>query len=135
MALAGSRIWARFKRWREKDPRELERRRRLDVNRRGRISAAKIVDLVESETGEGITRLLLYKYEVAGVTYEVAQEISTLPRIAALAPLSPGQTASIKYDPQRPANSIIACEEWCGLPRFLSNDDGEPEPLKSRVES
>lgn len=135
MALAGPWIWARIKRWMKKDPRELERRRRLDVNLRGRISAATILDLIESESGEGPTRLLLYKYEFAGVTYEVAQDISALPHLAALAPLSPGQTASIKYDPQRPANSIIACEAWCGLPGSLLNDDGEPEPLKSRAES
>jgi len=64
IALAGSWIWARFKRWRKKDPRELERLRRLDVNLRGRISAGMIVDLIESESGEGLTRLLLYKYPV-----------------------------------------------------------------------
>lgn len=49
--LAGSWIWARFKRWRKKDPREIERLRRLDVNLRGRISVAMIVDLSESDSG------------------------------------------------------------------------------------
>ena len=41
---------ARFLRWRRKDAAELERLRRLDINRRGRISAGRIVDLVEPQT-------------------------------------------------------------------------------------
>ena len=59
--------------------------------------------------------LVSYSYEVAGVTYEAAQDVTALPGIAAMARFLPGQTASVKYDPKRPANSIIACEEWSGL--------------------
>ncbi len=112
--------WSRLRRWRRKDPAELERLRRLEVNRLGRITAGKVVDWIESAKGEAVARLILYKYEVAGVTYEAAQDVSaafpdrTAPQILS------GVTASVKYDPKKPTNSIIACEEWSGLPEEKS---------------
>ena len=108
---------ARFLRWRRKDAAELERLRRLDINRRGRISAGRIVDLVEPQTAGAKSPLVGYSYEVAGVTYEAAQDVTALPEIAALAQFLSGQTASVKYDPKRPANSIVACEHWSGIAR------------------
>jgi hypothetical protein len=73
------------------------------------------LDLVKRETAGLESRLVVYSYEVAGVSYEAAQDVTALPEIAAVAQFLPGQIASVKYDPQRPANSIIACEEWSGL--------------------
>jgi hypothetical protein len=105
----------KFLRWRRKDPAELERLRRLDVNRRGRISSARIGDLLQGEAAGLKSWLVVYSYEVAGVSYEAAQDLTTLPEIAAIALFLSGSTASVKYDPGRPANSIIACEEWSGL--------------------
>jgi hypothetical protein len=105
----------RFLRWRRKDPAELERLRRLDVNRRGRIGAGRVVDLLEPETAGSKSCLVVYSYEVAGVTYEAAQDVTALPEVAAIALLASGRTASVKFDPKRPGNSIIACEEWNGL--------------------
>ena len=102
-------------RWRRKSPEELERLRRLDVNRRGRIAPAQIVDIVETEAPEGRGHLIVYKYEVGGVTYEVAQDVSALQEIAAAAHTLAGHPASIKYDSKQPANSILACEDWSGL--------------------
>jgi hypothetical protein len=107
--------WTRFLHWRHKDPAELERLRRLDINRRGRICSGRILDLVEAETEGGKSDLVSYSYEVAGVTYEAAQDVTVLPEIAARARFLSGRIASVKYDPRRPANSIIACEEWSGL--------------------
>lgn len=112
MTLAGAWVWAKFKRRRRKDPAELERLRRLDVNRRGRISTGRIVELIETEDGRPAPRLVVYTYEVAGVTYEAAQDVSGL---AAGGQYLPGQIASVKYDPKQPANSIIACEGWSGI--------------------
>jgi len=97
---------------RRKSPEELERLRRLEVNRRGRLVSGQILDLIEPDT---VRKLLLYQYEVAGVSYEVAQDISALPALASHAHGLPGQTTSVKYDPKRPTNSIIACEEWFGI--------------------
>ena len=115
LALVGTMARAWYLRSRRKDPAEIERLRRLDINRCGRIGAGRIIDLVESQTAEAKSALVGYSYEVAGVTYECAQDVTALPEIAAMAQHLSGQTASVKYDPERPANSIVACEEWSGL--------------------
>ena len=122
-AAAGLGAWllASLKRWRRKSPEEIERERRLDVNRRGRIAVGHVVDLVESDGTPAPGRLIVYTYEVAGVTYEAAQDISALPQVAAAAHGLAGQTVSVKYDPRRPANSIIACEQWCGISEIASS--------------
>ena len=108
-------VRAVFLRWRRKDPAEIEKLRRLNVNKCGRIIAGRVVDLVEAETAGSQSSLVVYSYEVAGVTYEAAQDVSALPEIAARARVYSGRIASVKYDPKRPGNSIIACEEWSGL--------------------
>jgi hypothetical protein len=108
-------LMARFRRRHAKSPEEIERQRRLDVHNCGRIAPGHIVDFLDSSGSDNSGRLLLYKYEVGGVTYEAAQDISALASLAATAPGLAGQTASVKYDPKRPTNSIIACEEWCGI--------------------
>lgn len=118
-AALGIVIWRTLRRSRRKDADEVERFRRLDVNRRGRIVAAEIVDLLESErtisTDARRSLVIFYKYEVAGVTYEASQDLSALPS-ALGSDCSPGsQAASVKYDPKSPTNSIIACEEWSGI--------------------
>lgn len=117
LALGGGVAFAQWRKWRRKDAAEIERLRRLDINRWGRISAGRILDLVELETAGKESELLVYQYEVAGVTYEAAQDVTSLPEIAAMARFLPGQITSVKYDPKRPANSIFACEDWNGLPQ------------------
>jgi hypothetical protein len=113
-------VWGyrRLLRWRRKDPNEVERLRRLDVNRRGRITSAEIVDFLEPEPAAPSaghrSYLVVYKYEVAGVTYEVSQDVSTLSEILPGDALA-NPAASVKYDPKTPTNSIIACEEWSGF--------------------
>lgn len=113
---SGAWILSRIRSWRRKPPEELERLRRLEVNRRGRIATGQVVDLIESVRAGTPSCLIVYKYEVAGVSYEVAQDVSMLPRMLAAAHGLAGQTASVKYDPKRPTNSIIACEDWSGIP-------------------
>lgn len=105
----------RIRLWRRKNPDEVERLRRLDIHRRGRIAAGHIVDIVNAEAGGTVRCTIVYAYEVAGVSYEVGQDVSTLPALAARAQGLAGQAASVKYDPKTPTNSIIACEEWRGI--------------------
>jgi hypothetical protein len=116
LAAAGVWSWRVFRKWRQKSPDEIERLRRLNVNACGRIIAGRIVELAEPQPGGPSGPVLLYDYEVSGVTYEAAQDLSALPVIAAAAPFLPGQTANIKFDPKQPTNSILACETWCGVP-------------------
>ena len=115
-AIAARLALTRVSRWRRKDPEELERTRRMEVNRWGRITAGHIVDLIQPEPAARAAPLLVYQYEVAGVTYEASQEVTSLPGVASLTRSLVGQTASVKYDPKKPTNSIIACEEWSGVP-------------------
>ncbi len=113
-------IWLTRRRSSPKDPNEIERLRRLGVYRRGRIVAAEIVGLLEPESSMGSQDArqplaVVYKYEVAGVTYEVSQDVSSLPP-SVVSGCSPGsQSASVRYDPKAPTNSIIACEDWSGI--------------------
>lgn len=105
-------------RWRSRrvDPAELERRRRLRVNRIGRIAEGRIVEVRdEPASGDGAGHLLVYNYEVRGVEYQAAQDVSFLHHQLDLRRVASGLPASVKYDPQNPTNSIILCEEWSGI--------------------
>jgi hypothetical protein len=116
LAVAGVLGWRAISKWRRKSPEEIERLRRISVNACGRIIMGRIVELAERQPGGPAGPVLLYDYEVGGVTYEAAQDLSALPAIAAAAPFLPGQITDIKYDPKQPTNSILACETWCGVP-------------------
>jgi hypothetical protein len=135
LTLTGVWAWRTLRRWRRKTPDEIERMRRLGVNACGRIGLGRIVELAEPLADGPVGPILLYDYEVAGVTYEAAQDLSALPEIAAAAPFLPGQTTSVKYDPKQPTNSILACETWCGIPdlepsrnAFLERQQKPTEP-------
>src|SRR3970282_1662950 len=92
----------------EPTPGELERRRRLQVNRVGRITNGSILELHDqNEPGE---HLLLYNYNVRGVEYQAAQDISFFRHRVDFKRLAAGQPTSVKYDPQNPTNSIVLCE-------------------------
>jgi hypothetical protein len=131
VTLAGVWTWRTVRRWHRKSPDEIERLRRLGVNECGRICFGRIVELADPVADGPPGPILLYDYEVAGVTYEAAQDLSTLPEIAAAAPFLPGQTTSVKYDPKQPTNSILACETWYGIPDL---DPNRSAPLESREE-
>jgi hypothetical protein len=105
----------RIRFWRRKSPDEIERLRRLDIYRRGRIASGHIVDILESEVGGAVRITVVYSYEVAGVSYEVGQDVTALTDLASQAHGLAGQTVSVKYDPKTPTNSIIACEGWSGV--------------------
>lgn len=105
-------------RWRGRrvDPTELERRRRLHLNRIGRIAEGRIVEVRdEPAAGDGVGHLLVYNYEVRGVEYQAAQDVSFLRHDVDLRRVASGLPASIKYDPQNPTNSIVLCEGWSGI--------------------
>ena len=51
----------------------------------------------------------------SGVTYETAQDITGLEAQLHLDRVAAGQTASVKYDPSNPSNSILLADDWSGL--------------------
>ena len=120
---------------RDTDPSEVEKQRRLYLNKIGRIVEGQILEIVDKPAeakpeppkrmlrrkpaangGEPLdTRLLYYTYSISGVTYETAQDISDMEERACLGHAVAGQAASVKYDPSNPSNSILLADDWSGL--------------------
>lgn len=104
--LAGAAVW--FVRRRRVTPEERERRRRLAVNRGRRT--------IEGYITEASEQIIHFQYELRGVAYFASQDVSTL---RAQLPADPARLigpASVRFEPRNPANSIVVCEEWSGLP-------------------
>ena len=68
------------------------------------------------ETPESLAMILLiYTYDVAGVTYEASQDVTRLRQFLDLYSCRLGLHASVKYDPHNPGDSIVISETWSGL--------------------
>jgi hypothetical protein len=101
---------------------ELELDRRDSLLSFGRIVDGMLLDsfeiIAEDEPGidSGTTRqMLLYQYEISGVSYECSQDITTLAHILDPAAVKVGMPCSIRYQPGSPENSILVAERWSGL--------------------
>jgi hypothetical protein len=95
---------------------ELERRRREHLTLHGRITDGSIVDARSHDGTESTSPtpdLLLYRYRIAGVTYDCAQDVSLLPECTAGYRID--QPVQVRYDPRNPGNSMIVAEDWSGL--------------------
>jgi len=125
VVLISAGILAYLKLLRKKDPAEIERLRRSWLGRTGRIVAGEITGLLEPE-GENTALLLVYRYDIAGVTYEVTQDVSRMPAVASQASHLVGKDISVKYDMKHPSNSIAICEEWSGI-RGIGAGEAESE--------
>jgi len=121
------------------DAEELERQRRAYLNRVGRIVEGHVLEILDhprtspqglaqdSSSGakkgkqrgahhaSGVQKLLHYTYSISGVSYETAQDITGLEERLHLTRIAAGQTASVKYDPSNPSNSILLADDWSGL--------------------
>ncbi len=125
-------------------PNDLEYQRRAYLNRIGRIVEGQVLEIVDhsgaanfgnpsagKENGRrqigfltkrqdlahagSPEKLLYYTYAISGVTYETAQDITGLEERLHLSRITSGQTASVKYDPSNPSNSILLADDWSGL--------------------
>jgi hypothetical protein len=99
----------------KKTPEEEERERRLQVNNAGRLTEGVLVESPYGQPASQTPELLFYRYSAAGVEYTAAQDISSLTSRIPSAFFRPGSITGVKYDPRRPSNSIIVCEQWSGL--------------------
>lgn len=116
------------------DPGEMERQRRAYLNKVGRIVEGQVLEIGEHRNGaepkkksgffasagvdamtNGARKLLYYTYAISGVTYETAQDVTGLEERLHLSRIAAGQTASVKYDPSNPSNSILLADDWTGL--------------------
>jgi hypothetical protein len=133
LAIVALLFWLRRK---PQDSNDVERERRAYLNRVGRIVEGQILEvfddaprdsfastaqpsgLVQKRAGpppNGTPKLLHYTYSISGVTYETAQDVTGLDIRAHLSRVAAGQTASVKYDPSNPSNSILLADDWSGL--------------------
>jgi hypothetical protein len=132
LVLIGIVFWLRRK---PEDADEVERQRCAFLNRVGRIVEGQILEIVEhsrdshearpssilekrkptAAAANGMRKLLYYTYSISGVTYETAQDVTGLEERLHLTRIATGQTASVKYDPSNPSNSILLADDWSGL--------------------
>jgi len=110
--LCGAMAWARKHR---KTPDQREHERRMHISEIGRITDGTVIDVNEMQTNADELQLLIYHYDVAGVSYEASQDVSTLRHMVDLHSCRSGLMTSIKYDPSNPGNSIVIAENWSGL--------------------
>jgi len=110
-----------FLRRKPKTPEELERERREWLDRVGRITDGTVIDVQEmtvngskKSTPRSAT-LLIYHYDVAGVSYEASQDVTYLRQWINLHSCRLGLPTSVRFDPQNPGNSIVVSEKWMGL--------------------
>jgi hypothetical protein len=113
IAAATSLLWVNA---RKKSPEQLETLRRQRINTQGRITDGTVLDVQEfdSATGNSV-RMIHYSYDVRGVQYECAQDVTPLRQLLNPNTCRIGVATSVKYDPQSPGNSIVVAETWCGL--------------------
>jgi hypothetical protein len=95
---------------------ELEKERRVWLDRVGRITDGTVIDVQELQMdGRKPATLLIFHYDVAGVSYEASQDVTYLRQLINLHSCRLGLPTSVRYDPQNPGNSIVLSERWMGL--------------------
>jgi hypothetical protein len=113
-ALFGAYVLLRRK---PKSAKELERMRRVWLDSTGRITDGVVIDVQElaPDSNSRPAILLIYKYDVAGVSYECSQDVTHLRHWINLHSCRLGLHTSVKYDPHNPGNSLVISESWMGL--------------------
>jgi hypothetical protein len=111
-------------------PEEIERARRNLLATMGRITDGTITDApFAPEDPTHTPRLLVYDYRIAGVTYECAQDVTTL--ADHVRDIRTDLPIQVRYDLHNPANSIVVSESWSGL-RLTTH---HPHPTESNIET
>jgi len=95
---------------------DTERERRSFLEQGGRITDGSVIDVQELQMAENkFSTMLIYHYDVAGVSYECSQDVTYLRPLINLHSCRLGLPTSVRYDPQNPGNSIVVSERWMGL--------------------
>jgi hypothetical protein len=95
---------------------EIELERRKWLNTIGRITDGTVIDVQEIITAVNRpATMLIYQYDVAGVSYEASQDVTYLRQWINLHSCRLGVPTSVKYDSRNPGNSMVISEGWIGL--------------------
>lgn len=114
LLVAGAAFWWLHRKRPTADELEMERRQKLVSF--GRIVDGMLLDDFRIIADDGATReMLLFQYEISGVTYECSQDITTLIAPLNLHGIKIGMPCSVRYQPGSPENSMIIAERWSGL--------------------
>ena len=103
VAILVFRLWLRHR----PSPEELERRRRIAINRVGKMADGTVIDVDDAA--------ITFSYDVRGVEYTASQDISALLDLFPPDRCSVAGPVAVKFDSRNPANSIVLCEDWSGL--------------------
>jgi hypothetical protein len=128
-AIAALLGYALLSRKNKKSEEDIERERRRQLTSGGRIIDGNITDVLELEDDKSGRQmiLLVYTYDVAGVTYEASQDVTHLRQFLDLYSCRLGLPTSVRYDSHNPGDSIVISETWSGLRKFTL-----PVPPKAR---
>jgi len=97
-------------------PEEFERERREWLDQVGRITDGTVINVEElARDDQKSATMLIFQYDVAGVSYEASQDVTYLRHLINLHSCRLGLPTSVRYDPQNPGNSIVVSERWMGL--------------------
>jgi len=95
---------------------DVELERRTWLNTVGRITDGTVIDVQEITTAaDRPSTMLIYQYDVAGVSYEASQDVTYLRQWINLHSCRLGLPTSVKYDSRNPGNSMVIAEGWMGL--------------------
>ena len=95
---------------------EIERERRDWLIQVGRITDGTVIDVQEVVPNRHpAATMLIFQYDVGGVSYEASQDVTHLRQWINLHSCRLGLPTSVRYDPQNPGNSIVVSEKWMGL--------------------
>jgi len=100
----------------KKSAADIERERRAWLNQIGRITDGTVIDVQEiAPNGHPPATMLIFQYDVGGVSYEASQDVTLLRQWINLHSCRLGLPTSVRYDQQNPGNSIGVSEKWMGL--------------------
>ena len=124
LAMGGLLLYSRLRR--RESPEEIELQRRTLLAHEGRIIDGSIVGIDGSTEDNSVggaldvppddllcPHVLIYRYRIAGVTYECAQDVSSL--ADHVSNLRIDLPIQVRYDPRNPGNSIVVAEDWNGV--------------------
>ncbi len=115
---------------RKKTEEEIERERRLNLVKVGRLVDGTVVDIADLDASEsGRTsgmKLIIYRYEIAGVVYNCSQDVTLMGDFVDIYQCRLSFPATIRYDAHNPENSIIVAENWSGLRESAAITFGPP---------
>jgi hypothetical protein len=90
------------------------RRKKPTAEEIERITDGTITDApFEPDDPTHTPRLLIYDYRIAGVTYECAQDVTSLAEH--VRDIRTDLPIQVRYDLHNPGNSIVVADSWSGL--------------------